>query len=146
MIGYEQEGFHWKHAEIECLIHKQSVDIAQGVDAAGNKDEGAGDQGILFGYACRETEALMPAPLYYAHLVLRRISELRRQGDRAVAGLLPDAKSQVTLRYDDGRPVEATSVSRVFRSASVFVPEVCQVNSVAVVAMMRPIQLNLRVS
>jgi S-adenosylmethionine synthetase len=95
---------------VDVLLHSQSADIAQGVDAAGNKDEGAGDQGIMFGYACRETEALMPAPLYYAHLVLRRISELRRRGDRAVAGLLPDAKSQVTLRYVDGRPVEATSV------------------------------------
>ncbi|MBV9118433.1 MAG: methionine adenosyltransferase, partial [Acetobacteraceae bacterium] len=109
-IGYDQPGFSWRHAKVDVLLHSQSADIAQGVDAAGNKDEGAGDQGIMFGYACRETEALMPAPLYYAHLVLRRISELRRQGDRAVAGLLPDAKSQVTLRYVDGRPVEATSV------------------------------------
>jgi S-adenosylmethionine synthetase len=109
-IGYDQPGFSWRHAKVDVLLHSQSADIAQGVDAAGNKDEGAGDQGIMFGYACRETEALMPAPLYYAHLILRRISELRRRGDRAVAGLLPDAKSQVTLRYIDGRPVEATSV------------------------------------
>ncbi len=109
-IGYEQEGFHWKNARVECHLHAQSADIAQGVDAEGNKDEGAGDQGIMFGYACRETEALMPAPIYYSHLVLRRISELRRAGDKRVAGLLPDAKSQVTLRYVDGKPVGATSV------------------------------------
>jgi S-adenosylmethionine synthetase len=80
------------------------------VDAAGNKDEGAGDQGIMFGYACTETPDLMPAPLFYAHLILRRISEMRRNNDTAVAGLLPDAKSQVTLRYVDGKPVGATSV------------------------------------
>ncbi len=109
-IGYDQRGFGWKAAKIEVLLHSQSSDIAQGVDAIGNKDEGAGDQGIMFGYACRETEALMPAPLYYAHLILRRISELRRDRDRAVAGLLPDAKSQITLRYVDGRPVGAASV------------------------------------
>ncbi len=109
-IGYEQDGFHWESARVECHLHAQSADIAQGVDAEGNKDEGAGDQGIMFGYACRETEALMPAPIYYAHLILRRISELRRAKDRRVAGLLPDAKSQVTLRYVDGKPVGATSV------------------------------------
>jgi S-adenosylmethionine synthetase len=109
-IGYEQDGFHWKNAQIECHLHAQSAHIAQGVDAAGNKDEGAGDQGIMFGYACRETPELMPAPLYYAHLILRRVSELRRAGDVSVKGLLPDAKSQVTLRYVDGKPVGATSV------------------------------------
>ncbi len=109
-IGYEQEGFHWKHAHVECHLHAQSAHIAQGVDAAGNKDEGAGDQGIMFGYACTETPELMPAPLYYAHLILRRISELRRSGDVSVKGLLPDAKSQVTLRYVDGKPVCATSI------------------------------------
>jgi len=109
-IGYEQEGFHWRNAQVECHLHAQSVHIAQGVDAAGNKDEGAGDQGIMFGYACRETPELMPAPIYYAHLILRRISEMRRSGDVAVRGLLPDAKSQVTLRYVDGKPVAATSV------------------------------------
>jgi S-adenosylmethionine synthetase len=109
-IGYEQEGFHWKNAHVECHLHAQSAHIAQGVDAAGNKDEGAGDQGIMFGYACTETPDLMPAPLYYAHLILRRISEMRRNGDVAVKGLLPDAKSQVTLRYVDGKPVGATSV------------------------------------
>ncbi|MGC8476846.1 MAG: methionine adenosyltransferase [Acetobacteraceae bacterium] len=109
-IGYDQEGFSWKNADIACHLHAQSADIAQGVDAAGNKDEGAGDQGLMFGYACRETPALMPAPLYYAHLILRRISELRRARDPKVAGLLPDAKSQVTLRYVNGKPVGATSV------------------------------------
>jgi S-adenosylmethionine synthetase len=109
-IGYDQEGFSWRHAAVECHLHAQSADIAQGVDAEGNKDEGAGDQGIMFGYACRETEALMPAPIYYAHLLLRRISEMRRNRDRGVAGLLPDAKSQITLRYVDGRPVAASSV------------------------------------
>jgi S-adenosylmethionine synthetase len=109
-IGYDQAGFSWRHAEIECHLHAQSSDIAQGVDAEGNKDEGAGDQGIMFGYACRETPELMPAPLYYAHLILRRINELRKNSDISVAGLLPDAKSQVTLRYVDGKPVGATSV------------------------------------
>lgn len=109
-IGYDQEGFSWRNATVECHLHAQSQDIAQGVDSAGNKDEGAGDQGIMFGYACRETEALMPAPIYYAHLILRRISELRRARDLSAAGLLPDAKSQVTLRYVDGKPVAATSI------------------------------------
>jgi S-adenosylmethionine synthetase len=109
-IGYEQDGFHWQNASIECHLHAQSAHIAQGVDAAGNKDEGAGDQGIMFGYACTETPELMPAPLYYAHLILRRIAEMRRAGDVAVSGLLPDAKSQVTLKYVDGKPVGATSV------------------------------------
>ena len=109
-IGYEQDGFHWQNAHVECHLHAQSAHIAQGVDAAGNKDEGAGDQGIMFGYATRETPELMPAPLYYAHGILRRIKELRSIGDKRVAGLLPDAKSQVTLRYVDGKPVGCTSV------------------------------------
>ncbi len=109
-IGYDQEGFSWKHADVQVHLHSQSSDIAQGVDSAGNKDEGAGDQGIMFGYACTETPSLMPAPLYYAHLILRRISELRRNDDVSVKGLLPDAKSQVTLRYVDGKPVAATSI------------------------------------
>src|SRR6201995_1578684 len=108
-IGYDQEGFSWRNADIAVHLHSQSADIAQGVDAAGNKDEGAGDQGIMFGYACRETETLMPAPLYYAHEILRTIRDLRKAGDRSVGGLLPDAKSQVTLRYVDGKPVCATS-------------------------------------
>ncbi len=109
-IGYNQAGFSWRHAKIEVLLHSQSPDIAMGVDAAGNKDEGAGDQGIMFGYACRETPALMPAPIHYAHQILHRMSELRRRGDPSVEGLLPDAKSQITLRYADGKPVQATSV------------------------------------
>ncbi|MBV9653311.1 MAG: methionine adenosyltransferase [Acetobacteraceae bacterium] len=109
-IGYDQSGFSWKSAEIQYYLHAQSSDIAQGVDAGGNKDEGAGDQGIMFGYACRETEALMPAPIHYAHQLLRRISELRKAGDARATGLQPDAKSQITLRYQDGRPVKATSV------------------------------------
>jgi S-adenosylmethionine synthetase len=107
-IGYEQEGFHWKHAEVECLIHKQSVDIAQGVDAAGNKDEGAGDQGIMFGYACRETEELMPAPIQYSQQILKSMADARHSGSTPDFG--PDAKSQVTLQYVNGKPVRATSV------------------------------------
>jgi S-adenosylmethionine synthetase len=107
-IGYEQDGFHWKKAKVEILIHQQSADIARGVDAAGNKDEGAGDQGIMFGYACRETPELMPAPIFYAHNILRSLSEARHSG--AEPGLGPDAKSQVTLQYVDSKPVRATSV------------------------------------
>jgi S-adenosylmethionine synthetase len=109
-IGYEQKGFHWANADVAVHLHSQSSDIAQGVDSAGNKDEGAGDQGIMFGYACRETNTLMPAPLYYSHEILRTIRDMRKAGDRSVAGLLPDAKSQVTLRYVDGKPVGATAV------------------------------------
>jgi S-adenosylmethionine synthetase len=107
-IGYEQAGFHWKNAKVEIHLHRQSSDIAMGVDAAGNKDEGAGDQGIMFGYACNETDSLMPAPIHYAHSILRSLSEARHSG--AEPGLGPDAKSQVTLRYDGGKPVRATSV------------------------------------
>jgi S-adenosylmethionine synthetase len=109
-IGYEQEGFHWQNANIEVLLHAQSVDIAQGVDAAGNKDEGAGDQGIMFGYACRETPELMPAPIYYAHKILEVLSLERKHGKGDVAKLGPDAKSQVTIRYVDGKPVAATQI------------------------------------
>ena len=107
-IGYEQEGFHWKKAQVEIHVHAQSSDIAQGVDALGNKDEGAGDQGIMFGYACRETDQLMPAPLHYAHSILKSLAEARHSG--AEPALAPDAKSQVTLEYVDGKPVRATSV------------------------------------
>ncbi len=107
-IGYEQEGFHWREARVENYVHAQSADIAMGVDAAGNKDEGAGDQGIMFGYACRETEHLMPAPIYLAHSILQSLAEARHSG--AEPGLGPDAKSQVTLEYVDGRPRRATSV------------------------------------
>ncbi len=107
-IGYEQAGFHWRNADVEVLLHAQSADIAQGVDAAGNKDEGAGDQGIMFGYACRETPELMPAPLYYAHKILHVLSIARRSGREKTLG--PDAKSQVTVRYENGKPVEATQI------------------------------------
>ena len=107
-IGYEQAGFHWKHANIQVHLHKQSSDIAQGVDAAGNKDEGAGDQGLMFGYACRETPALMPAPIHFSHRILKRMADARHAG--STPGLGPDSKSQVTLRYEDGKPVAATSV------------------------------------
>ena len=107
-IGYEQAGFDWRKADIECYVHSQSADIAQGVDAAGNKDEGAGDQGIMFGYACRETEGYMPAPIYYAHQILFEMSRLRHSGELPELG--PDAKSQVTLYYENGKPVRATSV------------------------------------
>ena len=107
-IGYEQEGFHWKQMAVDNFIHEQSADIAQGVDAAGNKDEGAGDQGIMFGFACRETEGLMPAPIYFSHNILRSLAEARHSG--AEPGLLPDAKSQVTLEYIDGQPTRATSI------------------------------------
>jgi S-adenosylmethionine synthetase len=107
-IGYEQDGFHWKNAKVDVHVHAQSADIAVGVDAAGNKDEGAGDQGIMFGYACRETDVFMPAPIYYAHAILHSLAEARHSG--AEPGLGPDAKSQVTLLYEDGRPIKATSV------------------------------------
>jgi S-adenosylmethionine synthetase len=107
-IGYEQEGFHWKNSAVEVIIHAQSADIAMGVDASGNKDEGAGDQGIMFGYACRETEVLMPAPIYYAHAILQSLAEARHSG--AEPGLGPDSKSQVTLLYKNGKPVRASSV------------------------------------
>jgi S-adenosylmethionine synthetase len=109
-IGYEQENFHWQQAAIKCHIHGQSANIAQGVDAFGNKDEGAGDQGMMFGYACNETPApaLMPAPIFYAHAVLRALSEARHAGKTPLLG--PDAKSQITLQYEDGKPVRATKV------------------------------------
>jgi S-adenosylmethionine synthetase len=109
-IGYEQEGFHWKRANVEVLLHAQSADIAQGVDAAGNKDEGAGDQGIMFGYACDETPELMPAPIYYAHKILEDLAGARKSKSNGVGSLGPDAKSQVTVRYANGRPVEATQI------------------------------------
>jgi S-adenosylmethionine synthetase len=107
-IGYEQQGFDWRKAEIEVLLHEQSANIAQGVDASGNKDEGAGDQGIMFGYACRETPELMPAPIFYAHRILKLLSEARRSGTAPMLG--PDAKSQVTIAYRDGKPMKATSI------------------------------------
>ena len=107
-IGYEQDGFHWKNAQVQCHVHQQSADIAVGVDAAGEKDEGAGDQGIMFGYACNETPVLMPAPIFYAHEILKSLAEARHSGAEPLLG--PDSKSQVTLEYRDGKPVRATSV------------------------------------
>ena len=107
-IGYEQEGFHWKTADYACHLHAQSADIAMGVDAAGNKDEGAGDQGIMFGYACRETEALMPAPIFYSHGILSALAKTRHSGREP--GLEPDAKSQVTLLFENEKPVRATQI------------------------------------
>ena len=111
-IGYEQDGFHWKKARIDVLLHSQSADIAQGVDNASDQqgDEGAGDQGIMFGYACRETPDLMPAPIYYSHRILQLLATARKKGDGDVAKLGPDAKSQVTVRYVDGKPAEVTSI------------------------------------
>jgi S-adenosylmethionine synthetase len=107
-IGYEQDGFHWEKANIDVYVHGQSADIAQGVDEAGNKDVGAGDQGMMFGYACKETPDLMPAPIHYAHRILKLMSEARRAGETKALG--PDAKSQVTIRYEGGKPVEATQI------------------------------------
>jgi S-adenosylmethionine synthetase len=107
-IGYEQTGFHWEHANFACHLHAQSSDIAMGVDAGGNKDEGAGDQGIMFGYATDETPELMPATLQYSHNILKRLAEVRHSGERPE--LEPDAKSQVTLAYENGRPMRATSI------------------------------------
>lgn len=107
-IGYEQDGFHWQNMDVEVYVHKQSVDIAQGVDAAGSKDEGAGDQGIMFGYAVTETPDLMPAPIHYSHKILQTLAEMRHK--QTVKGLGPDAKSQVSLKYVDGKPVGADAV------------------------------------
>ncbi|MGQ0483779.1 MAG: methionine adenosyltransferase [Hyphomicrobiales bacterium] len=107
-IGYEQAGFHWQTAKIEIVLHEQSADIAQGVDSGEKKDEGAGDQGIMFGYACDETPELMPAPIYYAQRILRLLSEARHSGKEKVLG--PDSKSQVTVEYRNGKPVAATQV------------------------------------
>jgi S-adenosylmethionine synthetase len=109
-IGYEQEGFHWKNAEVDVYLHAQSAHIAQGVDASGNKDEGAGDQGIMFGYACNETPELMPAPIYYAHKILENLTHARKAKANGAAVLGPDAKSQVTVRYENGKPVAATQI------------------------------------
>src|SRR5271154_3645622 len=107
-IGYAQKGFHWQWADVQIYVHAQSDDIAMGVDASGNKDEGAGDQGIMFGYACRETPELMPAPILYSHKILRLMAQARHSGKAPQLG--PDAKSQVTLRYENGKPVAATQI------------------------------------
>ncbi|MEM5502816.1 methionine adenosyltransferase [Ahrensia kielensis] len=111
-IGYEQDGFHWKTAKIDVLLHAQSADIAQGVDNSADRqgEEGAGDQGIMFGYACEETPELMPAPIYYAHKILELLATARKTGEGDVSKLGPDAKSQVTVRYEDGLPKEVTSI------------------------------------
>ncbi|HMG46201.1 MAG TPA: methionine adenosyltransferase [Allosphingosinicella sp.] len=107
-IGYEQHGFHWQYADFACHLHGQSADIAQGVDEAGNKDEGAGDQGIMFGFACDETPDLMPATIHYSHRILERLAAERHAG--AADFLEPDSKSQITLAYEDGRPVRAVKL------------------------------------
>ena len=111
-IGYEQDGFNWKTAKIDVLLHSQSADIAQGVDSAADQqgEEGAGDQGIMFGYACNETPDLMPAPIYYAHRILQFLSEARRKGEGDAGKLGPDAKSQVTVRYENGKAAEVSSI------------------------------------
>lgn len=107
-IGYEQKGFHWKNCTIDVYLHSQSSDIAMGVDSKGNKDEGAGDQGVMFGYACNETEVLMPAPIYYSHKILELMATDRKKG--IADKLEPDSKSQVTIKYENGIPKEVTSV------------------------------------
>nr|WP_291656270.1 methionine adenosyltransferase [Bosea sp. (in: a-proteobacteria)] len=109
-IGYEQDGFHWKKCKIDVLLHPQSADIAQGVDESGNKDVGAGDQGIMFGYASRETPELLPAPIYYAHKILENLTLARKKGEGDAAKLGPDAKSQVTIKYENGKPVGVTQI------------------------------------
>ena len=107
-IGYEQDGFHWETMEVQNYLHEQSAHIAQGVDASDGKEEGAGDQGIMFGYAVEETPDLMPAPIQYSHAILRELASARKTGKAAMLG--PDAKSQLTIRYENGAPVEATSI------------------------------------
>ena len=107
-IGYDQKGFSWKTANIETFLHEQSADIAMGVDSKDNKDEGAGDQGIMFGYACKETDDLMPAPIHFSHKILRSMAEDRKKG--GLKGIEPDSKSQVTMLYEDNRPTKVTSV------------------------------------
>ncbi len=107
-IGYEQKGFHWKNCNIDVHLHSQSSDIAMGVDSKGNKDEGAGDQGIMFGYACNETEVLMPAPIYYSHKILELMALDRKKG--IAKDLEPDSKSQVTMLYENGKPTKVKSV------------------------------------
>ena len=107
-IGYEQKGFHWKNCSIDVHLHAQSSDIAMGVDSKGNKDEGAGDQGIMFGYACNETDVLMPAPIYYSHKILELMAEDRKKG--ISKDLEPDSKSQVTMEYENGKPIKVKSI------------------------------------
>ena len=107
-IGYEQDGFHWENCKIDSFLHEQSSDIAMGVDAGSNKDEGAGDQGIMFGYACKETENLMPAPIHYSHQILLKMADARK--NKGVSELEPDSKSQITMFYENGKPTKVTSL------------------------------------
>ena len=107
-IGYEQDGFHWKHCDIQSFLHEQSSDIAMGVDSGSNKDEGAGDQGIMFGFACKETDEYMPAPIHYSHEILRKMADLRKSGK--ILELEPDSKSQITMMYENGKPKKITSL------------------------------------
>ncbi len=107
-IGYEQEKFHWENFNFTSFVHGQSSDIAMGVDAKDNKDQGAGDQGIMFGYACKETPVLMPAPIYYSHLILQNLAKARKE--KTISGIQPDSKSQVTLQYEGSKPINCTEV------------------------------------
>ena len=133
-IGYDQEGFTWKDAtKIECHLHSQSVDIAMGVDSSGNKDEGAGDQGIMFGYACKETDELMPAPIFYSHKILRLMAEDRKSGK--LKNIEPDSKSQVTFEYENGKPKKVKSVVISSQHSS-------DVNQAQVRDLLRPYMLN----
>jgi len=133
-IGYDQEGFTWKDAtKIECHLHSQSTDIAMGVDSSGNKDEGAGDQGIMFGYACKETDELMPAPIYYSHKILRLMAEDRKSGK--LKNIEPDSKSQVTFEYENGKPKKVKSVVISSQHSA-------DVNQAQVRDLLRPYMLN----
>ena len=107
-IGYEQDGFHWQNCDIDSFLHEQSADIAMGVDSGSEKEEGAGDQGIMFGFACKDTESLMPAPIHYSHQILYKMAQARKDG--SAAGLEPDSKSQVTMLYENGKPTKVTSL------------------------------------
>ena len=107
-IGYEQDGFHWKNCQIDSFLHEQSSDIAMGVDSGSDKDEGAGDQGIMFGYSCRDTDSLMPAPIHYSHQILSKMADARK--NQGVSELEPDSKSQVTMLYENGKPSKVTSL------------------------------------
>jgi len=120
-IGYEQEGFHWQNCDIQSYLHAQSSDIAMGVDARSNKDEGAGDQGIMFGYACKDTEELMPAPIHYSHQILLKLAEARKSGK--LFNLEPDSKSQITMLYENGKPSKVTSIVVSTQHKPGFAPE-----------------------
>ena len=133
-IGYDQEGFTWKDAtKIECHLHSQSTDIAMGVDSSGNKDEGAGDQGIMFGYACKETDELMPAPIFYSHKILRLMAGDRKSGK--LKNIEPDSKSQVTFEYENGKPKKVKSVVISSQHSA-------DVNQAQVRDLLRPYMLN----